>query len=153
MLKRNVMLRCNRPIVACAISTLMITSCKKTDEFSPSPIIEEETESIISAKATPGLKAFSFTEIPFSNDDIVNPGRGAEQWHDRIDVNVPSETVNTVPMDVYHRFVWTRLEGPTAGSYNWTYFDRLVNDAINKKQKMLISSNVKKASLRKTIKH
>ena len=136
MLKRNVMLRCNRPIVACAISTLMITSCKKTDEFSPSPTTEEETESIISAKATPGLKAFSFTEIPFSNDDIVNPGRGAEQWHDRIDVNVPSETVNTVPMDVYHRFVWTRLEGPTAGSYNWAYFDRLVNDAINKKQKM-----------------
>src|SRR5262245_585766 len=111
MTKRTVMLRCNRAMIACALSTLVITSCKKTDELSQPPLTtEEETESIISAKATPGLKAFSFTEIPFSNDDIANPGRGAEQWHDRIDVNVPSETVRTVPMDVYHRFVWTRLE-------------------------------------------
>lgn len=66
----------------------------------------------------------------------MNPGRGAEQWHNVVEVNVPTEGVNTTPFDVYHRFVWTRLEGPSQGSYNWSYFDGLVNAAIQKRQKM-----------------
>ena len=45
------------------------------------------------------------------------------------------EGTNTQRLDVYFRFVWTRIEGPTLGSYNWTYFDALVNDAIQKRQK------------------
>ncbi len=137
MTKRNVMLLCNKRILALAMSAIVITSCRKTDEISQEQLItEDDTESIISAKATPGLKAFSFTEIPFGSDDLVNPGRGAEQWHDRVDVNVPAEAVKTQPLDVYYRFVWTRLEGATPGSYNWAYFDGLVNAAINKKQKL-----------------
>src|SRR5688572_26905301 len=110
MTKRNVMLLCNKRILALAMSAMVITSCRKTDEISQEQLLtEDDTESIISAKATPGLKAFSFTEIPFGNDDLVNPGRGAEQWHDRVDVNVPSEAVKTQPLDVYYRFVWTRI--------------------------------------------
>lgn len=68
--------------------------------------------------------------IPFSDPDFAAPGRGAEQWHDRNDVNL-----GYTPLDVYYRFVWTRLEGRTQGSYNWSYFDGLVNAAIQKKQK------------------
>ncbi len=128
----------NKALWALVTSASLVTSCSKykdqqADQLSPAT---DSTESTISALATPGLTAFRFTEIPFGSTDIQNPGRGAEQWHDRTDVNVPQEGVNTTAMDVYHRFVWTRLEGTTQGSYNWSYFDGLVNAAINKKQKL-----------------
>src|SRR5678816_4766037 len=71
----------------------------------------------------------SFTSIPISDPDLNAPGRGVEQWHDQNVVNVPVEGVNTQRLDVYYRFVWTRIEGPTIGSYNWRYFDSLVNNA------------------------
>jgi hypothetical protein len=124
----------NRSLWAIALGASVVTSCSKKD-VQQEPFISDTDTSSISAMATPGLTAFRFNEIPFGNTDIQNPGRGAEQWHDRTDVNVPQEGVNTAAMDVYYRFVWTRLEGATQGSYNWTYFDNLVNAAINKKQK------------------
>lgn len=75
-----------------------------------------------------------FNEIPYSNADLNNPGRGVEQWHNANDVNVPVEGVNTQRHDVYFRFVWTKIEGRTQGSYNWAYFDNLVLGAIARKQ-------------------
>src|SRR5688572_28491632 len=80
--------------------------------------------------------ALSFTSIPITDPDLNAPGRGVEQRHDQNVVNVPVEGVNTQRLDVYHRFVWTKIEGPTLGSYNWTFFDSLVKNAITKKQKM-----------------
>jgi hypothetical protein len=77
----------------------------------------------------------SFTPIPVSDPDVNAPGRGAEQWHDRTDVKIPSEAAPQQPLDVYYRFVWTRIEDITQGSYNWTYFDNLVKAAIAKRQK------------------
>ncbi len=79
--------------------------------------------------------SLSFTAIPISNADLNAPGRGVEQWHDQNLVNVPVEGTNTQRLDVYYRFVWTQIEGPTLGSYSWTFFDGLVNQAITKKQK------------------
>jgi hypothetical protein len=79
--------------------------------------------------------SLSFTSIPLTNADLNAPGRGVEQWHDQNIVNVPTEGVNTQRLDVYYRFVWTKIEGPTLGSYTWTFFDSLVNMAIQKKQK------------------
>src|SRR6476619_3519421 len=90
------------------------------------------TASHMMAQTTP----LSFTSIPISDPDLNAPGRGVEQWHDQNIVNVPVEGVNTQRLDVYYRFVWTRIEGPTLGSYTWTYFDSLVKNAITKKQKM-----------------
>jgi hypothetical protein len=128
-----------RAVCALAISATLITSCSKVQDYQgeqdQSVLGSDSTESSISAAATAGYKAFSFSEIPFGSAELLNPGRGAEQWHDRTDVNVPTEGMNTQAMDVYYRFVWTRLEGPTQGSYNWTYFDNLVKAAIAKKQK------------------
>ncbi|MEP7371985.1 MAG: DUF4832 domain-containing protein [Chitinophagaceae bacterium] len=136
MTTRKSVLLSNKTVLALAMGALLITSCNKRDALQDLPVNPDASaESAISATATPGLKAFSFTEIPFTNADLINPGRGAEQWHDRTDVNVPSETVKSTPFDVYYRFVWTRLEGTTQGSYNWSYFDKLVNAAIAKKQK------------------
>ena len=134
MTTRKSMLLCNKGVFALAMSALLITSCSKKDAMQE-PLTNPEAESAISAKATAGLKAFSFIEIPIGNADLINPGRGAEQWHDRTDVNVPSEAVKSTPLDVYYRFVWTRIEGTTQGSYAWGYFDNLVNAAIAKKQK------------------
>ena len=57
----------------------------------------------------------SFTTIPTSDPDFVAPGRAAEQWHDRTDVNIPVEGTNTRPMDVYYRFVATRIATNTQG--------------------------------------
>jgi len=75
-----------------------------------------------------------FNEIPVSNPDLNNPGRAVEQWHNANEVNVPTEGVNTPRHDVYFRFVWTKIEGRTQGSYSWDYFDNLVLGAIQRKQ-------------------
>src|SRR4030095_11855878 len=123
--------------------TLIFTSCSKEQDMIESTASSAPTKDSMTKTATAPtagssavrLKSFSFSEIPFGNPDLVNPGRGAEQWHDRTDVDVPTEGVETSAMDVYYRFVWTRLEGRTQGSYNWSYFDGLVNAAIQKKQK------------------
>ena len=80
--------------------------------------------------------SLSFSAIPVSDPDLVAPGRGAEQWHDRTDVNVPIQGTNTTPMDVYYRFVATRISTNTKGVYNFSYLDNLFNDAINNRQKI-----------------
>lgn len=76
-----------------------------------------------------------FNEIPLSNTDLKQtPGRGAEQWHDRKDVNVPTEGINLTPFDVYYRRTWNWFEGDTENSWNFDWLRTRVTDAINKKQ-------------------
>lgn len=80
--------------------------------------------------------SFSFDAIPYSDPDFIAPGRGAEQWHNgSARINYPTESNNLESPDLYYRFEWARLEGPTQGSYTWSYFDNLINSAINKGQK------------------
>jgi len=82
-----------------------------------------------------GNTPFSFTEIPYSDVDFINPGRGAEQWHNGSQgIPNPSETSNIQSLDFYQRFQWADLEGSTQGSYTWTAFDGWVRDAINRNQ-------------------
>lgn len=75
-----------------------------------------------------------FNEIPISNTDLVTPGRGVEQWHDRNDVNVPTQGINTIPFDVYYRTTWNRFEGATEGSFTDSWIRQRVTEAISKKQ-------------------
>lgn len=78
----------------------------------------------------------TFTPISYSSPDIIAPGRGAEQWNNGDEkINNPTADTNRQSLDVYYRFPWVKLEGATSGSYNWTYFDNLVKDAIDHKQK------------------
>lgn len=85
---------------------------------------------------TPGTtRTFTVDTIPISETDIIAAGRGAEQWHDRQDVRIPSETAPQNSKDRYQRFVSTRIANATKGSYNWSYFDGLVRECIAKKQK------------------
>jgi hypothetical protein len=80
---------------------------------------------------------FSFTPIPYSDPDIIAPGRGAEQWDNGSEkINNPIADSNYKPLDVYYRFPWTRLEDSIAGKYNWTHFDNIIKDAIDHGQKL-----------------
>lgn len=85
-----------------------------------------------------GNVPFSFTEYAYSNPDLINPGRGAEQWHNGSEsINNPTSTSLTPSLDLYYRFEWARLEGTTQGSYTWltnpsnNYFDNRMREAIN----------------------
>ena len=79
----------------------------------------------------------SFTPIPYSDPDIISPGRGAEQWDNGNDkINNPVADTNHRSLDVYYRFPWTRLEGDSLGSYDWTHFDNIIKDAIDHGQKL-----------------
>lgn len=87
-------------------------------------------------------QTFNFTEIPYSDPDIISPGRGAEQWHDgsdRIPNPTATQNINVEnSLDVYHRFQWAQLQGVGADSntYNWPFFDKFFIDAINQGQKL-----------------
>lgn len=75
---------------------------------------------------------FSFTEIPFSDPDIMSPGRGAEQWHNGSQaIDVPEEGDPLPPLDRYNRFQWTQFEQTTLGNYVWDDFDDVVQECIN----------------------
>jgi hypothetical protein len=82
---------------------------------------------------------FSFNQIPYSDPDIISPGRGAEQWHNssaRIPNPTESQPIGTEnSLDVYYRFEAWRLQD-AQGNFTWSYFDGLIQDAINKGQKL-----------------
>ena len=98
----------------------------------------------------PGNQPFSFTAIPFSALDSMNPGRGAEQWHNGSEgIPNPSETDNRKSWDLYYREQWGDLEGPTQGDYlfgtydvvapgdtNWSKFDDRMHEAITNGQQL-----------------
>ncbi|HEU4608908.1 MAG TPA: DUF4832 domain-containing protein, partial [Chitinophagaceae bacterium] len=81
----------------------------------------------------------SFNQIPYSDPDLVAPGRGVEHWFDNSNFNntttvqVPAGNVRA--LDFYYRINWAQLEGATEGSYKWSLFDQLINSAIDNGQK------------------
>jgi len=80
---------------------------------------------------------FAFTAIPFSDPDIISPGRGAEQWHNG-SARIPNPTESSTQenaLDVYYRFPWSQIE-TGEGIYNWSFFDGLILSAMNKNQKL-----------------
>jgi major membrane immunogen (membrane-anchored lipoprotein) len=81
-----------------------------------------------------GTSPLTFTTIPYSDPEFLRPGAGAEQWNDQNLINIPVEGTNTRRMDMYWRFNWNHFE-TTQGNYTWTYFDNIINQAINNGQK------------------
>lgn len=87
---------------------------------------------IVNKETTTGTPiSFSFTPLTIGDPDINRPSAGAEQWHDRNDVNI-----GYIPQDVYYRFPATRIATSVSGVYDWNYFNGLVNSAIQKRQKV-----------------
>jgi hypothetical protein len=75
---------------------------------------------------------FSFTEQNYATSTIQNPGMGAEQWHNGSQaINYPTANTLVQPWDVYYRFQWVDIEPESQGVYNWSYFDGLMQEAVN----------------------
>jgi hypothetical protein len=101
-------------------------------------VIDEIPESIISSvpvDTSVGGTPFSLTEIPYTDPDIPNPGRGAEEWYGMNQVAIPLQENRTEAYDTYYRFNWTSFENTTKGVYDWSVFDSVINKAIDKKQR------------------
>jgi hypothetical protein len=79
----------------------------------------------------------SFHQIPITNPDLNKPGAGAEQWNNQNIVNIPDATVNSPRLDAYYRFSYTDIASFSGapGSYDFTLFDKKINEAISNKQK------------------
>ena len=78
-----------------------------------------------------------FNQIPISDPDLNKPGAGAEQWNDQNTVNIPNATINSLRLDAYYRFSYTDI-APFSGtpeSYDFSLFDKKINEAISNKQK------------------
>jgi hypothetical protein len=86
------------------------------------------------SQSNPAVTTLSFRLIPYDAAEIAAPGRGAEQWHDQDRVNITGDSVNIKKLDKYYRFSWKDIEKEN-GEYDWTAFDRELNDAIRNKQK------------------
>lgn len=126
-----------RTTTTIAAVTVIVPGSTIVSENSVVKPFKSTTTTPIPPNPTPGnTYPLSFTAIPFTDPDVNAPARGVEQWHNANEINVPVEGTNTARLDVYYRFVWTKLEGRTQGSYNWSYFDGLVNGAIARRQKM-----------------
>src|ERR1700748_3592105 len=79
----------------------------------------------------------SFHQIPTPDPDLNKPGAGAEQWNDQNIVNIPTPAVNSPRLDAYYRFTYTDIAAFSGGpeSYDFTLFDKKINDAISNRQK------------------
>jgi hypothetical protein len=84
-----------------------------------------------------GNFTLTFNQIPLADPDLNRPGAGAEQWNDQNTVNIPNAAISTRRLDVYYRFSYTEI-APFSGAsetYDFTVFDKKINDAIIHKQK------------------
>jgi hypothetical protein len=79
----------------------------------------------------------AFDPINISDPDFNRPGAGAEQWNDQNLVNIPDASVSTQRMDAYYRFSFTDIAVYSArpNTYDFSFFDSKINDAIEKGQK------------------
>jgi Domain of unknown function (DUF4832) len=79
----------------------------------------------------------SFHQIPITDPDLNKPGAGAEQWNDQNIVNIPLAAISSPRLDAYYRFTYTDIAvfSGTPASYDFTLFDKKINDAISNKQK------------------
>jgi len=79
----------------------------------------------------------TFNQIPMSDPDLNRPGAGAEQWNDQNVANIPNAAVNSPRLDAYYRFSYTDIATFSGApeSYDFSLFDKKINDAISNKQK------------------
>jgi len=81
--------------------------------------------------------SLTFSQIPLTDPDFTRPGGGAEQWNGQNTVNMPSASTSSQRLDAYYRFIWTQIQpyNASANSYDFSFFDSKINDAISKGQK------------------
>lgn len=77
---------------------------------------------------------FTLSIIPFSNIDLVSPGRAANSFYGgggSSQTNIPDLTQAFQTLDDDTRFLWSQLQPNTAGVYNFAPFDSSINAAIS----------------------
>lgn len=110
--------------------TVIPGNTSAAEQFTP-----VSTISSVPVDTSVGGTLFSFTEIPYSDPDIPNPGRGAEEWYGMNQVPIPLQENRTEACNAYYRFNWTSFENTTKGAYDWKVFDSMINKAIDKRQR------------------
>lgn len=82
---------------------------------------------------------FSFTAIPITTEFIA-PGRGAHLWNNRDapfgTIHIPVSGSPQESMDYYFRFSFSHFFSGIGSdsTFNWTFFDARMNEAIDKRQ-------------------
>ena len=80
--------------------------------------------------------SFTLDTIPYSDLDILAPGRGANTFYTYNQVlNIPDPSTSTWSLDNETRFNWSELQSGAAGQYNWSSFDNQINYSIDRNQR------------------
>ncbi|MEJ0106386.1 MAG: PKD domain-containing protein [Bacteroidota bacterium] len=79
--------------------------------------------------------SFTLDTIPYSDNDILAPFRGANTFYTYTQaINIPDPNTNVWSLDNETRFNWSDLQnGPS--SYTWSNLDNQINTSIDKGQK------------------
>ncbi len=71
--------------------------------------------------------------IPITDPEILDHGRGAEEWNQQNLVNIPTAAAQTTRYDAYYRWQWYQLQ-TGSNTFDWNEFDSKVRSAIDKGQ-------------------
>ncbi|MEJ0101264.1 MAG: hypothetical protein WDO19_01350 [Bacteroidota bacterium] len=87
------------------------------------------------ATAVKPATSFTLEEIPYSDIDLLAPGRGASTFYTYTQaIKLPDINTITWSLDNETRFIWSELQnGPT--SYTWANLDNQINTSIDKGQR------------------
>ncbi len=78
-----------------------------------------------------------FDTIPFSDIDIIAPGRGANTFYSNIQsVKIPDRDSENLSLDNDIRFLWSRLQPNTEDVFKWDAFDDHLKQSIDKRQRV-----------------
>lgn len=95
-------------------------------------------EKVPVSPSTDTLKPFGtylhFDTIPYTAADLVTPGRGVYEWMGQNSVDVPEAGKSTRPLDAYFRFAWNDFEDEKENNFDWSMFDKQINNAIDNHQ-------------------
>ena len=78
-----------------------------------------------------------FDTIPFTDIDIIAPGRGANTFYGNIQsVKIPDADGESWSLDNDVRFLWSRLQPESEDVFKWEAFDDHFKQSIEKKQRV-----------------
>ena len=81
-------------------------------------------------------RAMQFTEIPFSDPEVRQYNRGAEDWnYMAYIVDIPAQGATTPAKNLYYRYKWWKLE-PSQGNYNFSEVARDIRYCMDRRMKL-----------------
>ncbi len=81
-------------------------------------------------------RAMQFTEIPFSDPEVRQYNRGAEDWnYMAYIVDIPAQGATTPAKNLYYRYKWWKLE-PSQGNYDFSEVARDIRYCMDRRMKL-----------------